>query len=187
MSRRYTRLVILCEDQQHEVFVRRYLSGIGYKKRVYVERPPPGSQDAMQYVLDRFAVEVRACRNKGSYQNVGLVTVIDADTGSVENRFTQLDAKLEKHELPKRAPGEPVVILVPRRNIETWIHYLLGNQVDEESEYRKLRRPGGCQPAVDRLLTFREKSWILPEDCPPSLKHGCHEVRRIEDRSEAAC
>ena len=103
MSRRYTQLVILCEDQQHEVFVRRYLRGIGYSRwELRVVPLPAGKQDAKQYVLERFPVEVRACRNKASYQSVGLVTAIDADMGSVENRFTQLNAHLKENSLKKR-------------------------------------------------------------------------------------
>lgn len=185
MSRRFVRLVLLCEDRQHEIFVRRYLKGIGHKRPPRVMRPPPAEGDARQYVLKRFPVEVRACRSKGSYQTVGLVTVIDADRGLVENRFTQLSDQLKKHGLTKRMDAEPIAIWVPKRNIETWIRYLLGKKVDERTAYPKLRkRQSDCQPAVARLLTFRKENWELPGDCPPSLKRGCREVRRIEDRSD---
>jgi hypothetical protein len=33
-------------------------------------------------------------------------------------------------------------VIVPRRNIETWLEYLGGTAVDENTTYRKLKREG---------------------------------------------
>ncbi|MEQ8386222.1 MAG: hypothetical protein RH949_28070 [Coleofasciculus sp. A1-SPW-01] len=35
-----------------------------------------------------------------------------------------------------------------KRNIETWIHFLQGETVDEETEYSKYQKEAACKPSV---------------------------------------
>ncbi|MDP3186154.1 MAG: hypothetical protein Q8M58_12870, partial [Anaerolineales bacterium] len=67
---------------------------------------------------------------------------------------------------------------IPRRNIETWICFLKGQEVDETTEYAHFkRREGDCKPVVQALARNRREP--LPEIAPPSLKTACQELPRI--------
>ena len=108
-----------------------------------------------------------------------LIVVTDADTLSVDERRRRLSASLNLVDEPEAGPGEAVALLIPCRNIETWIYYLSGEDVDETTEYRHLDRAGDCQPAVDRLVAWYRSGWTLPDDCPDSLRRAVEELKRI--------
>src|SRR5688500_16618310 len=96
---------------------------------------PPGQGSGEQYVLRQYPVEVRAVRRTNQFRPVGvsLVTVIDADTYTVLQRHEELDRRLDASNQERRHADEKLAILVPKRNIETWIHHLRGVLVDEET------------------------------------------------------
>jgi hypothetical protein len=107
---------------------------------------------------------------------VSLVVSIDADTSSVEERQRQLDRKLEPYGMERRGLGERIAILVPKRNIETWVHYMMGEDVNEIDIYPKLDRPGACRTGI------RDFVRALPEDrlrthAPPSLRMAAEEIQ----------
>lgn len=108
---------------------------------------------------------------------VGLVTAIDADENSVQYRYQQLNEALEAEDLKRRENSEDICILIPKRNIESWIYALFGEEVNEKETYRKLGKESECQPAVDQLVEFLRHG--VPNDLIPSLKRGCQE---LEDR-----
>ncbi|MBU0736406.1 MAG: hypothetical protein KKG10_19915 [Proteobacteria bacterium] len=66
------------------------------------------------------------------------------------------------------------VKIVLQRNIETWIHYLNGEQVNEDTTYSKLDRERGCKPAVDKLVELCTSTG-LAEDAPSALLLACDE------------
>ncbi|MDE2505625.1 MAG: hypothetical protein KGM43_00290, partial [Planctomycetota bacterium] len=121
--------------------------------------------------------EVRKARRKSSR---ALVVVVDADMEEVAFRHTRLDGELKLNELVPRDKGERIVVLVPRRHIETWIHYLNGNSVEEEQDYKSKVRPDRhTESAVKKLHSIRKKSWIFPRGCPPSLASVVGEFKRL--------
>ena len=64
MSRR-VRIVVLCEDKQQEVFIRRFLIAMGWcKHRMRFEKAPAGRGAAEQFVRTRFPRELKAYRSK---------------------------------------------------------------------------------------------------------------------------
>ncbi len=67
-----------------------------------------------------------------------------------------------------------MAIAVPKRNIETWIHYLNGEQVNEDATYSKLDRERDCKPAVDNLVKLCTARG-LAAGTPPSLSKACDE------------
>jgi len=106
--------------------------------------------------------------------HTGLVTAIDADENPVPYRFRQLNEELEAEALDRRG-DEEICILVPKRNIETWIYALFGNEVNEIEAYAKLENEGDCQPAVETLVVYLQNT--RPDDLIPSLERGCRELR----------
>jgi hypothetical protein len=82
--------------------------------------------------------------------------------------------------VPVRTPEDPVGWLVPRRAIETWIHFFLaGPPVDEHTEYPHLRdHEADAQPAAT-YFGEHAKASTAPTGAPPSLVLGLAELRRV--------
>jgi hypothetical protein len=177
MSTRRVKVVLLCEDSQHEAFVRRFLEGMGWNKReLRVEKSPSAVGSAAQWVRQRFPIELRVYRQRQAAS--ALIAIIDADTKSVQDRINELKDRCKSTGTPFRKRDEAVSIAVPKRNIETWIHYLNGESVNEEDKYPKLNMERGCKPAVNHLVGLCKSTRIKP-DAPPSLAAACEEYCRI--------
>ena len=180
MDNRKVQLVVVTEDLQQTVLIRRFFVALGFEPhKIRVVSCPAGTQSGEQFVRERYPVELRACRSKAAHLAIKLVIVLDADKRTVEERSLQLLESLRAQDLPDRDAGEAVVLLIPKRNIETWIHYLQGRSVDEDTVYEKLRRQGDCRVAVTRLLELHRSGWVLPMDCPDSFRRAVMELRRI--------
>lgn len=179
MGRQGVELVILCEDLQQEVFARHFFIRRGFQRRkIRVRRNPRGQGAGEQYVREQYPQEVRAHRSRSSYLSTFLAVVIDADTHPVEHRLAQLDTALVNTSQPTRQTDEKIAIFIPKRNIETWLHYLMGETVDEIRAYPRLTRQSECKPYVEKLTEEICPSG-LPEDAPPSLHAACDELQRI--------
>lgn len=182
MSKRRVQIVILCEDRQQEVFARSFLKKRGFRGLFTANICPAGSQSGEQYVRTHYPEEVKAYRANKDRVSIGLVVLIDADTGTLEARLNELASVLEEDEQKKpknRKPNEAIAIFVPKRNIETWIHYLQGETVNEETVYAKFKNNEAvCKTAVEDLAD-RCYSQSLPEDAPLSLQAACGELQRL--------
>jgi hypothetical protein len=58
--------------------------------------------------------------------SIGLVVIIDADKSTLQERLDWLALTLNEDSQENRQANEAIAIFVPKRNIETWIHYLQG-------------------------------------------------------------
>ena len=66
-----------------------------------------------------------------------LIVVIDADTGTVENRQSQLNEAAKDAKVSVRSDGEYIVHLIPKRSIETWLAFLdKADDVNETEDYK---------------------------------------------------
>ena len=179
MSKRRVQIVILCEDLQQFVFARYFLKKRGFTGIVRAKICPEGSECGSDYVRKQYPVEVKAYRQNRNRVAIGLVVLIDADTGTLEARLNWLASALDKDKQKNREPNEAIAIFVPKRNIETWIHYLQGETVNEEAVYPKFKNNEAvCKTAVEDLAD-RCYSQSLPEDAPPSLQAACGELQRL--------
>ncbi len=179
MSQRRVQIVILCEGRQQEVFARYFLKKRGFTGQLRTKICPPGSQAGEQYVRTQYPVEVKAYRQNRNRVAIGLVVLIDADTGTLAARLNWLASVLDEHEQKNREPNEAIAIFVPKRNIETWIHYLQGKTVNEEDAYARFKNNEAvCKKPVEDLAD-RCYSQSLPEDAPPSLQAACGELQRL--------
>jgi hypothetical protein len=177
VSKRRVRIVLLCEDSQHESFVRRFLKAMGWETReMRVEKnpPPPEGGAADQWVRERFPKELSEYRQRRQRAASALVTVFDADVRSLAEREDQLRESCRSAGVPFRDNRDSVAIVIAKRNVETWIRYLEGTNVDEETPYPKLQRERDCKGAVDRLLELCRTSG-LPQNAPTSLAAACDE------------
>jgi hypothetical protein len=174
MADRYTEVVILCEDLTHLNFVRRYLIHRGvHARRIRANMSPSGRGAGTQHVIENYPLEVKALRSR-SYLRAGLVTVVDADNSSVEERLRQLENSLVQHGQPGRGATERIASLSPKRNVETWVFRLLGNPAGEEDDYKKQALPSDIKVAV---AAFAD---VCPRKAGgidlPSLRHACNEL-----------
>jgi hypothetical protein len=175
MSSRRVKLVLLCEDNQHEAFTRRFLKGMGWNTReIRVEKSPSAGGSAECWVRINFTKELGIYRARKTKAASALVTMLDADKKTVQGRIMELESECQANHLEFRTNDEAVAVIVPKRNIETWIHYLKGNRVNEEDVYPKLPREKGCKPSVDALVSFCRTSGLNP-DAPNSLILACNE------------
>jgi len=178
--KRRVQIMLLGEDLQHLTFARRFLVACGWRSdQIRDARLPSGKGAGDQWVKQNYAREVRALR-AARHVSKGLIVIVDADSSTVTGRKKQLSEELSQAGVADRTPTECIVIAVPRRNIETWIHYLDGKTVDESSAYQKLSRASACGGAVSSLKQMCDDG-SLREPFPPSLGDACDEfVTRLK-------
>jgi hypothetical protein len=178
MTQNRQTVVILCEDLQQYVFAKSFLQKRGFQGNFEPRICPAGKQAGEQYVRDRYPAEVKAYRSKKNHLKIFLVVIIDADTGTVPNHIAQLEQALEEKTFPRRQTDDKIAIFVPKRNIETWIHYVMGETVNEEHAYPKFPKEGECKPFVEALASQCQQAG-LADDAPPSMQIACAELQRI--------
>ena len=127
--------------------------------------------------------ELRAYKQKKNNLSLALIVMIDADLKSQDERKLYLEMECRKANVV-RENDDAVAIFVPTRNIETWIAFLRGEQIDETTDYKPLKKgeESFCLPSVKALLEVCRKRQ-LPPDPPSSLCNACSEYhQRIEQR-----
>ena len=173
-ARRRVQYVLVCEDEQHEAFARRFLKRMKVVKdphQLRVERPSWGSAD--RFVRETYVKELVAHRRAHAAR--GLVVLIDGDRLGVGGRLRELDDACARAGVPARTPQDLVAIFVPTWNIETWLEYLEGRDVDEGlKDYPKLTRARQCNAQVARLAEMCARRSLRPP-APDSLRAACSE------------
>jgi hypothetical protein len=175
-------VIVIVEDEHHEMLVRRYLKkrGMGPHQVTFVQSPS-GEGSAEQWVRTRFAKEVRAYRNRQARAETALILVIDADTHTVRGRLTQLDRALREGGVQAVRNDEQIARVVPKRNVETWILCLNEQAVDEETDYKGRRDDWNelIPQAAETLFQWARSQAELPNHCIESLRAGIGELNRV--------
>ena len=148
-------IVLLCEDRQQEAFVRRFLKRYApsaareLSRRLRVEMAHGGRGAADQYVVERLPREVAAYRRQAAKRETRLLVMIDGDSGGFKQRAQQFDQACRDQRIEPRKDGERIAVLVPTWNIETWLSWLDGREVDEtRKDYPKLPKPSAAPSSV---------------------------------------
>ena len=84
-----------------------------------------------------------------------------------------MDDLLAATEQERRNLNEHIAIVVPRRNVETWLFYLAGNVVDEETDYKPRCNSFDNGAYATKFAGFTVPRRDLPVDCPPALRYAC--------------
>ena len=171
--------VVLCEDEQHEVFLSRFLEEMklssGRRDR-RIKRANPGAGAADQFVRTQYVKELKDLRK--SHVNTALVVMVDGDRNGTRKRIQQLDHECKSQSVGVRSREEKVAIFVPTWCIETWFAYLDGRDVDEgEKKYPRLKRPRDCSRHVKKLAKMC-RSTELRRPAPESLEAACREYNQ---------
>ena len=139
-----SKITVLCEDKQHATFIRIFLKK--RNRKIYaVSRTDAGAGE--QFVRDNYPAQLDAIRKRGGI----LVVMIDGDNYSIEQRQKQMDKACKQKGVSPRNLSDKVAVFVPMRNIETWLAYLDGEDVNETDTYPRLERERECRRHVDVL------------------------------------
>lgn len=178
MPNRFVTVIVRCEDLQQRVFFYRLLREKGIHPRtIDIQHCPRGRGDAMQWVKSEHVREVAQLRKRAHLMR-GVLTIADADNLAVKDRKSQLDAALVADGQKPRQLNEPIALVIPRRQIETWILFLRGEEVDEEQQCPHFTgKESGCAPEAKK---FAQKcpGGMSKQDLP-SLHDGCGELNRL--------
>ena len=165
------KITVLCEDKQHATFIRIFLKK--RNRKIYaVSRTDAGAGE--QFVRDNYPAQLDAIRKRGGI----LVVMIDGDNYSIEQREKQMDEACKQKGVSPRNLSDKVAVFAPMRNIETWLAYLDGEDVNETDTYPRLERERECRRHVDVLdqMCIEEK---LRTPAPASLEAACREYDNV--------
>ena len=175
-----SQVIVLVEDDHQEMLAYRYLKKRGLRTRI--ESSPSGKGSAESWVRKNFAKEVSAYRIRQAKAATALIVVIDADTHTVQGRLNQLDQALRDAGKQRIDAGaEQIARLVPKRNVETWILCLTGQEVDEEADYKNTTDGWNklIPQAAEALFQWTRPKAELPDYCVDSLRSGVRELSRL--------
>jgi len=175
---RAAEIVILAEDQNLRKVIRRYLRKKANYSRHHIRVITASEASGLTLVQTQFPNQVQELRKTLKRRSAVLIIGADADEETVEARIQNLDRRLTNENIASRDSSEPIIFVIPKRNIETWMYYLAGNQVDEVTDYKPR-----CNKQVNDVWPANFVRFInnpLPADCPDSLRRACEtELRRI--------
>jgi hypothetical protein len=176
--------IVLAEDAEQQNLVRRYLEKCGHNTREcrfvpLAAKGPGGSGE--RYVRDQYPREVQACRSSlGRRASALLIVIVDADMETTQRRASQLSDALRAANIDKRRADEPIVVLIPKRHVETWIRALLGGRVDEVTDYSQpTPTPTEIKDAAGELFKWTRPRGDPGATSPPSLTASLPEWRKI--------
>ena len=134
------RATILCEDEKHFQFIRGFFIEIGLESRKITSYA--GFSDGLgagdQHVRKHFPDALSDIRRRQG--NVFLVVVTDADKEGADarTRRKELEKALTDIESETISDTERLLLVIPKRNIETWFAWIDGGgDVNENNDYKK--------------------------------------------------
>jgi hypothetical protein len=183
MSNRFTKVVILAEDERSANLLRRYVQRalhIDSNRRIRQLISPSAQGDAKHWVLGRYPIEVKELRSK--HPKTGLVVHLDADNETVSKRAAQLAATLKSTGQDGREANEWISHAIPRRHTETWLCVLSGKIVDEEQNCKRECLLPDYDAVVQQaaLALYELTRPNAPAPPLPSLATAVPELRRLE-------
>jgi len=187
MSKRIA-VVVLCEDNAHSTLVAEFLRRCGIRGniRFWISSANwPGA--AEQGVRSRFPIEVEDYLRAKAKRDTRMIAMTDADTGSVARRQQQLEEPLkvaDDHRIRElQLSKETIAILIPRRNVETWVLALNGIAVNELEDYKDSRSASEwfrlTPIASGKLYDWTRPNATIPTDTIHSLRLGIQELARV--------
>jgi hypothetical protein len=144
---------------------------------------PVGQGCGEQWVRENYPSELQLIRKTKE----NLIVCTDADCLTVSDRIKKLDEECVKADIPGGTVNDKAVLIVPKRNIETWIEYLHGVDVEEDTDYAKPKHKADkkrCEKAAQALdeycRNFNQTPPQIPNPLfPNSLQRACREAKRI--------
>lgn len=180
MTERIANIIVLCEDKEQQNLIRRYLGCCGTSHGVrYL--PLVGSAGAgSQYVREQFPQQVKQCRTiLGRKASCLLIVMTDADNLTVTQRENSLIGELSESIDVPISQSEPIVVLIPKWHVETWIKCLLGATMNEGDSHKPSVEAGEIKRAAAALHAWTRENATVGPTCVTSLRTSLPRWRRI--------
>jgi hypothetical protein len=190
-------IVVVPEDNEHSSLARGYLEarGVG-SNRYHVTKRWTGKNGNFDRVRDWFAEEVRFQAKR--LVRFGIIAMIDEDGQGLTTRQELIADELERLDLPSLAVSEGRVLVIPVRNIETWMVWgarwasagrptsralpKVFPGVDETHDYKRWRSRAGQsltrEARLDAFLLGQAIATLNPVDPPTGLPPSLHDILR---------
>jgi hypothetical protein len=184
VSDRVSQTILLCEDRLQASLVRSYTERCGLNTKEPCFLPIIASERVrggnVAWVLREFPRQLDACRKRQTRANTLLILVADANGRGVDERYHDLDRALAGAELGPIVSSDPLVVLIPKRHIETWIRATTRKPTNETDDY-KSDEVGRAEVrgAAQIIHGWAHDSPSPDDDCIPSLRKAFPEWRKI--------
>lgn len=153
-------------------------NGISCRRR-YTISIPAGHGCGEAFVRRRLPNEVKLLHVK-KHLRLALIACTDADTTSFDKREKMLLDEIIK-EIPNwNYSDEMLIIWIPKREIETWIEFFKGTEVDEEMDFRHGGDPVSCKVEAEKMYVFCQGE-IKYDHILPSLAKAKESYERVCD------
>lgn len=173
---------ILGEDKRHQqqTFIRQVLVELRRNRRQIQEVPESGGGMGRAFVLKEFPGYLGVHRQRFIHaKSRRLIIALDADKDSVDEIRKLVNDTVKAAKMPEIQPQEGVVIMVPKRAIETWLEYLEGKSVDEETKYpHRTGKEGHIGQAAKAFAALVANPHLKREDVSPSIFIAVEEFRK---------
>lgn len=175
------KVFVLCEDKQSGTLIRQYLHRKGFSPRaIRVHAPPAGVGCGSQWVREHYAGAVRV--NRTRHVAEVLLVHIDADNHTVAERHSELDRALATSGQSPRTKQDPIALVVPCWETETWLHHFLGHPGIHEGHrgYPKFTddKYTAAKPTAEALLACLRGAAAPPPNLP-SFATAVAELTRL--------
>ena len=170
---------VLCEDVQMRNFIHSVLAEHDINSgKIRDSNCPPGEGSGEAFVRRELPNEIKILHATNYIKKV-LIVCTDADVLKADERIRKLENEVKAQRVKWNSDSELVVLWVPKREIETWIHFLRGEQVDEKTSYRHSGRPVSCKKEAELFSKYCQD--IEEMDCSmvPSLMSAKKEYVRV--------
>jgi len=170
-------IILLGEDVAHVGSLYRAVVDHLHVPRGRVRKCPvaDGQGDAKQYILRQIPSEIQLLRKGPS--SAALIIAMDGDGAEEDQRVAEIADALDAARMSRIAPDEFVVVVVPRRNIETWLTFARCSAIDEETDYKRGRRSNWSGTDFDLVGRAIAQSPPPKADAPPSLANARTRLR----------
>jgi len=183
MSNHPSAVLILAEDQEQQNLVWHYLKNCSQYRKIMGrvrKLPLPASRGCgSQYVREQFPLQVAACREQQA-RNL-LIVITDADNLTPLDREKTLHDELDRASYVAITAQDPIVVFVPKWQVETWIKCLLGQNVREDD--RDSDRPSVCREEIvaasKELFAWARPHAAIGVTCVDSLRSALPRWLRI--------
>jgi len=173
---RVCNIVLVCEGWRDSAFARGFLEKSGNRK-IHDKRNPRGSGHG--WVRRQFVEEVAALARFS--EGWGVLGLLDEDGQGVSVRESEIAEAMRERNLGSLSAGNGRCLLLPTRNLETWLYWLKSRQdgmlvsIDETTDFKR-QSPGGmpriadrdCRPMGEHLHTLDHTQ--MPEGHPSMLR-----------------
>ena len=185
---RVSKIILVHEGWRDSAFARGFLGAAGINARAINPRPNPGGS-GHDWVKNQFAAEVA---NLGRFsEGRGVLGLLDEDGRGVAEREYEVAEALKLRGLPPISALAGRCLLLPARNLETWLYWLTAQrrgsvlQVDEVTDYKRGGPPGDsprirnedCRPSGEALHKLNHAQ--PPQGCPPMLVRALGHLREF--------